>query len=210
MPLIRKSSGGTGPSDSGGAAVDTLAALTRGSTQERWAAARAAAEGPGGAGALGRALSTGEDPRVREAIFTSLIRIRTAESVEAVLPHLRSDDAGLRTGALDALRAMPEVAAPYLTTLLQDADSDVRLLACDLARNLPSAQATRILCDLLEVETEGNVCAAAVDVLAENGGPEAMPVLARCSERFGGDPFLAFAIKVAADRIARQPADRRD
>jgi HEAT repeat protein len=208
MPLIRKNSGGTGPTDSGGA-VDTLAALTRGSTQERWAAARAAAEVPGGAAALGRALSTEEDARVREAIFTSLIRIRTAESVEAVLPHLRSDDAGLRTAALDALRAMPDVAAPYLTTLLHDADSDVRLLACDLARDLPSAQATRILCDLLEVEIEGNVCAAAVDVLAENGGPEAMPVLARCSERFGGDPFLAFAIKVAADRIARQPADRR-
>ena len=60
---------------------------------------------------LAAALSRESDPRVREAIFTGLARIATAESAAAVLPYLRSDDAGLRTAALDALRAMPQAAA---------------------------------------------------------------------------------------------------
>ena len=85
--------------------------------------------------------------------------------------------------------------------LLADPDSDVRLLSCELVRGLPEGEANRLLCDLLERETEKNVCAAAVEVLAEIGRPEALPALARCAERFAGDPFLAFGIKVATDRI---------
>jgi len=151
---------------------------------------------------LGKALSQETDARVREAIFTSLISSSTAESIEAILPHLRSDDANLRTGALDALRAMPAAARPYLPALLADEHPDVRLLSCEIARALSSAQATPLLCDLLDREAEANVCAAAIDVLAEIGGPEALPVLARCAERFAHTPFLAFAIKVAAQRIS--------
>ena len=45
---------------------------------------------------------------------------------------------------------------------------------------------------------------SAVEVLAEVGGAEALPALARCAERFRGTPFLEFSIKVAADRIRAQ------
>ena len=45
----------------------------------------------------------------------------------------------------------------------------LRLLACELTRNLPSGEAARLLCGLLEHEAEPNVCAAAVEVLAEVG-----------------------------------------
>ena len=72
--------------------------------EERWTAARAAAELPDSAAALAAALPQETDSRVREAIFTSLSRIGTRDSVAAMLPMLRSDDAALRTGALDALR----------------------------------------------------------------------------------------------------------
>ena len=91
-----------------------------------------------------------------------------------MLPYLRSDDASLRTGALDALRAMPAAArAAHLPGLLADPDADVRLLSCELVRDLPEAEANRLLADLLERETEANVCAAAIEVLAEIGRPEA-------------------------------------
>jgi HEAT repeat protein len=185
----------------------------RGTEDERWAAARAMPDLPGGAqsGAqtavqtavqtLGNALLGERSARVREAIFTALARIANAESVECVLPLLRSDDAHRRTGALDALRAMPRAVHPFLPRLLADADADVRLLACELVRSVPGGEAARLLCALLESESEPNVCASAVEVLAEVGGPEALPVLARCEERFGATPFLAFSIKVAADRI---------
>jgi HEAT repeat protein len=184
-----------------------MAALTGGSSEERWAAARAVRELPGAAESLGQALRNEDDQRVREAIFTSLARLRTTASVQAVLPHLLSDDANLRAGALDALRAMPEATAPHLPSLLRDADPDVRLLACDLARGVPTTEANRLLCDLLYTEREPNVCAAAVDVLAEIGGAAALPVMARCAERFPDDPFLSFSIRIAAERIGLESSE---
>ena len=73
------------------------------------------------------------------------------------------------------LRAMPEACRPHLPALLADTDADVRLLSCELVRGLPDEEANRLLCDLLERETEKNVCAAAIEVLAEIGRPEALP-----------------------------------
>ena len=75
---------------------------------------------------------------------------------------IRSDEAAVRTAALDALRVMPQALATHLSALLRDPDADVRLLACDLARELPQPLATRLLCDLLATEQEVNVCGAAV------------------------------------------------
>ena len=126
--------------------------------------------------------------------------------MELILPFLRSDDAPLRNGALDALRAMKGRISPYLPRLLEDGDSDVRLLACELVHNVPDDEAERLLCGLLEAEREPNVCASAVEVLAEIGGSGALQVLALCEERFRATPFLVFSIKVAADRIRSQPA----
>jgi HEAT repeat protein len=203
MPLVRKPSSSPAP-------PAPPASLIEGTSDERWAAARAAAERPGGVTVLSSALSRENDPRVREAIFTGLARIATAESAAAVVPYLRSDDASLRTCAIDALRAMPGAAASHLPRLLADPDADVRLLSCELARGLPDEDANRLLCELLEEETEKNVCAAAVEVLAEIGRPEALPSLTRCATRFVADPFIAFSIKVAIDRIVAPPSSRRE
>jgi hypothetical protein len=195
MPLIRRPSP---PSEPSAAAP---ASLVEGTSDQRWAAVRAAAAQPGGVALLAAALAQERDPRVLEAIFTGLARAATAESAAAVLPLIRSEDASLRAGALDALRAMPEASRPHVPRLLADSDADVRLLSCELVRGLPEGDANRLLCDLLDRETERNVAAAAVEVLAEIGRSEALPALARCAERFAGDAFLAFSVKVAIDRI---------
>ena len=64
------------------------------------------------------------------------------------MPYLRSQDAGLRAAAIEALQALPEAIAPFMAPLLSDSDSDVRLLATELARNMKASEATRLLCDL--------------------------------------------------------------
>jgi HEAT repeat protein len=172
-------------------------------------AARALAALPGGVEALREALATESDPRVCEAIFTSLSRAGTQEAAEAVVAWLRSDIAARRTAALDALRAMPvTVVEPQFVTLLTDPDSDVRLLACDIARGLGTEVGTRALTALLDRETEANVCTAAIDVLAEIGSPEALPALQRCALRFSQAPFLSFAVRIAAERITVQGPPR--
>jgi HEAT repeat protein len=211
MPLIRKDLAATAPPVQRSVAET----LRTGTTDERWHAARAlglevgvasgAIETSGafrdGTKLLAEALKTEADLRVREAIFTSLVRIGSPQCVDAVMPCLREDDAAFRTGALDALRAMIGAVRPVLPALLTDPDADIRLLACDLARELPAADATRLLRDVLSHETEANVCAAAVDVLADVGGPEALPVLQATAVRFGDATFLHFAVKIAMERI---------
>ncbi|QJP13254.1 HEAT repeat domain-containing protein [Starkeya sp. ORNL1] len=209
MPLIRKNTVSASPE----APFDLEAArsaLGHGNVEERWRAARALLAMPGGVTIAGAALAGESDARVREVIFTGLARSPTVEGAEILLALLRSDDVGLRTGSLDAMRTMPDLVAARLPALLADADPDVRLLSCELVRGLPAGEATRLMCELLEREDQPNVCAAAVDVLAEIGEPQAQPVLELCAERFAGSPFLAFAIEIAVKRLRKPSNANRD
>jgi HEAT repeat protein len=209
MPLIRK--GPNQPTTPSSPDLDAaVVALRAGSTQERWAAARSLATLHGAAPALGQALGNEPDHRVREAIFTSLVRINSTDCVDAVLPYLRCDDANLRNGALDALKAMAGVVQARLESLLHDTDPDVRVLACDLAREAPSVEATRLLSDILDADSAVNVCIAAVEALAEIGSTDALPSLARCVERFPDQPFLGFAARAAGERIGSQSPPRHE
>ena len=195
MPFVRR------PPPVSGSSTVPPASLAEGTSDERWSAVRVAAAQPGGVARLAEALERERDPRVLQAIFTGLASAATQESVAAVIPYIRSEDASLRAAALDALRAMPEASGPHVAHLLADENADVRLLSCELVRDFPEEEANRLLSDLLNRETEKNVAGAAIEVLAEIGRPQALPALAACAERFAGDPFLAFSIKVAIDRI---------
>jgi HEAT repeat protein len=199
MPLVRKPSSPTEAPATDDRNISEL--LIGGSDDERWAAARSASLLPDALPLLTAALSGERVPRIREALFTTLAKIGSSESAAATIPYLRSDDAAQRTAALDALRAMPEAAAHLLPGLLKDVDADVRLLACEIARALPAGDASRLLGELIEREPSTNVCAAAIEVLAETGDAASLAILARCATRFPEEPFLAFAIKTARDRI---------
>jgi len=199
MPLIKGSSKGSTPR------ADLTAqrsGLDSPDAESRWTAARALAGHAEAVPALAAALAREPAPRVREAIMTALMGIGDAASVEAILPYLRSQDAGLRAAAIQALQALPEAIAPFMAPLLSDRDSDVRLLATELARNMKGSDATRLLCDLIAREQHPNVCAAAIDVLTEVGTPEALPALETCAAHFAATPFLPFAIAVAIARIS--------
>ncbi len=197
MPLVRSKSGGV----SANAAPASSQGLASASAAERWSAARSV-EAPADVAALGAALALEREANVREAIFTALARIQTQESAAVAASYLSSDEASLRAGALDALRAMPQAAAPLVPQLLADSDPDVRLLASELVRVLEPEEGQRWLCQLLEREEQPNVCAAAVEVLVDIGDAAALATLSRCAARFSGVPFLTFAI-AAADEALR-------
>ena len=209
MPLIRRDSPDKA-ADQALESIDLLAKELRDPDAERrWAAARRIGATPGAkpgehrdaVAHLGSALAQESDPRVLEAIFTSLIRIGGDDSVLALLPWLRSDDAVRRSGAIEALQMMPDAIDPHMAGLLQDSDSDVRILSCELVRKLPRERATSLLSDMLDRDEHPNVCAAAIDVLAEVGTSDAVPSLERCRERFIQDPFLPFAISATVESI---------
>jgi HEAT repeat protein len=179
-----------------------IAALDSPDAGTRWSAARALGGQANAVPALAAALSKEQVPHVQEALITALMRVGDAASVMALLPYLRSRDPSQRSAVIEALQALPSAVLPFMASLFEDSDFDVRILATELARTLPEADATRLLCELLEREHHSNVCAAAIDVLAEVGTREALPALRGCAERFAGIPFLPFAVSVAISRIS--------
>jgi HEAT repeat protein len=207
MPLVKKNLAETQPSgkktDLAGAAL----ALQRGTMPERWAAVRAMANDANAVPLLAAALHSEVEPQLREAIFSALARIGTVESFVAVVNFLRSDEAATRTAALDALKLMPTVAATRLDELLRDGDPDIRVLVCELARVVPESEAALI--SVLAREEAVNVCAAAVELLAEIGGPASLEALDGCAVRFPGVVFLQFSISLAAKQIKARGAFAR-
>jgi HEAT repeat protein len=202
MPFVKRGSGGSPPSaEQGLDPASHVAALRSADAESRWRAARGLADSAQAVPVLADALAGETVPRVREAIMTALVRIGDEASVQVLLPHLRSQDAGQRAAAIEALQALPAAIAPFMAALLGDDDSDVRLLATELARNMPAPEATRLLSELIEREPHPNVCAAAVDVLAEVGTCDAVPALRGCAQRFAASAFLPFAVSVAIARI---------
>lgn len=167
----------------------------------RRAAARELAAYPQAAMDLCDRLEVETSPSVRAAIFAALIRQQTAEVAARLARHLRSDDASLRNGAIEALQEMPDAVVPHLQGLLADADSDVRIFAVNILGALCLAEAPRWLAEVVRRETHINVCAAAVDALAEVGGLEVIDDLQALRDRFAGDAFMVFAIDTAIRRI---------
>ncbi|AMN40457.1 HEAT repeat domain-containing protein [Rhodoplanes sp. Z2-YC6860] len=203
MPFIKR--GASTPvteSKPGEATAPHIAALSSPDAEMRWGAARALGGVAAAVPVLAAALDGEQNPRVREAIMTALMRIGDEASVRTLLPYLRSQDARQRSAAIETLQALPGAVEPFVAALLGDADTDVRLLATELARNMPPKHATLVLCDLLKKESHPNVCAAAVEVLAEVGTRDALPTLKACAERFANVPFLPFAIEATIARIS--------
>ena len=168
----------------------------------RWNAARALGGIAAAVPELAVALEAEKVPHVRAALVTALMRVGDETSIRALLPYLRSQDAHQRTTAIEALQTLPEAVAPFMEALLGDTDADVRILATELARNMPPKDATRALCSLLADELHPNVCAAAIEVLAEVGTRDAVPTLEACAQRFSNTPFLLFAASTTIARIS--------
>ncbi|MDT7835966.1 HEAT repeat domain-containing protein [Aquabacterium sp. OR-4] len=168
--------------------------------QRRWAARDLAAHAPAAA-ALGEQLLGEQDASVRETLFTTLTAFASDGAVSALLPLLRSEDAQMRNGAIEALSSMPQAVAPRVDALLRDNDPDVRIFTVNMLGDLRHERVVPWLEQVLQDEGQVNVVAAAIEVLAEVGSPADIPALQASSRRFDADPFIGFAARMAIERI---------
>lgn len=166
----------------------------------RWAA-RDLAIHPQAAPRLAARLDAESDASVRAVLFSSLAQIGGPAVVDAVLPLLRSEDAMLRNGAIELLAGLPDAVAPRIEALLADADSDVRIFSVNLLGQLPHPRVPYWLAQVLQRETEANVVGAALEVLAEVGGPELAQPLRQTMARFADEPYITFAAELVLQRI---------
>lgn len=178
-----------------------LAQLRSGDAEQRRWAARDLATHPTSAATLGEQLAREPDSSVREALFTSLCAQASEGAASALLPLLRSEDAALRNGAIEALAGMPAAVAPRISQLLADDDADVRIFTVNLLGELHHEQVPAWLLQVLQQDRQVNVVAAAIEVLAEVGAPEHLGALKAARQRFADDAFIGFAIDMAVQRI---------
>lgn len=77
----------------------------------------------------------------------------------------------------------------------------MRIFTVNLLGELRHSEVNRWLSQVLAQESQVNVVAAAIEVLAETGGAAERPGLQRVRERFADDPFIGFATELALERI---------
>ena len=182
-------------------ASDLLEVMKEGKTSERRRAARDLAAFPEATAELCALFGEETDSAVQHAILTSLIKINSDAVASGLAPYLRSENAALRNGAVEALQQMPDAVAAHIEELLHDENSDVRIFAIDILQALCHPDAPAWLCEIIADELHVNVCATAVDRLAEIGTPEMIPALQSLAKRFADEPFMEFAVQTAVARI---------
>ena len=182
-------------------AAEILRALDAADSVTRSQAARAAAAYPECRSMLLAHLETETEPAVRANLLTTLIKMQSVEVAENLIAYLRSEDVSLRNNVFTALQQMPQAIAPHIPGLLRDPDMDVRIFALSIVRGIRSPEVEDWLLDVVAHESNMNVCATALDTLAEIGTPDMIPAIQSLNLRFNNE-FIRFAVDVAIRRIS--------
>lgn len=200
MALVRRTAIATAedvPSDRDAWVADLASA----DASIRRRAARALSQIPDAVPVLCVQFANEQNLSVRSIILTGLIVNKSAAVVRGLLPLLASEDANLRNGVIEALQQMPDEVAPHVESMLAHSDSDVRIFAVDVLAALAHPKVPDWLRRVVTLDPHVNVCAEALDALAEAGGPDVIPALEGLAERFSDVAFIRFAVDAAVRRI---------
>ena len=178
----------------------TDALLDSDPTVRRWAA-RDLSECPESAETLVRHLAKENDLSVREVIFTTLIHIGGPLATQGLVACLQSEDPALRNEAVEAAKQLPEEIAALMDGLLNDTNSDLRILAVNILESLRHPKVEEWLIRVILNDSEVNVCATAVDLLSEVGSAKALEPLNKLKTRFANEPYIQFTVDLALTRI---------
>lgn len=135
---------------------------------------------------------------IQEAVDSSLRKIGGRETVAAVIPLLRSDEAPVRNLAMDILREVGNQDMPSLIDLTQDEDPDIRIFVADILGSTGSILAVHPLCEALLKDPEVNVRYQAAVSLGELGMEEATPCL---NKAINDEEWVQYSVIEALTKI---------
>jgi HEAT repeat protein len=148
------------------------------------------------------ALLTGEaDPFVRETALTQLARLDGEFPAQALVVLIRVGDTALRNAAIETLGSLGERAVDALAGLLADAEIEARIYALNALQFVASPRAAELALEVALNDPDVNVCAGAIEVVAESGVSEMSAALDRVVARFPDRPYLAFAARAAQRQL---------
>ncbi len=198
MGLMKARSGSALPADH---SASEAPRLDHPQPMQRRRAVQALTGDPDSVAPLVELLRSEGDNLVRQAAFIALASLNSERAARGVSVLLSDADAALRNGALETLSAMPAHAGALLEPLGRDEDPDVRIFAVLLASELQDDAASTWLLRLAEHEQDANVCSNLAEALGGTDRPEAVPALEAIGRRFPDEPFLAFAVETAVQRL---------
>jgi len=135
---------------------------------------------------------------IQEAADSSLRKIGGRETVQAVLPLLRFDDAPVRNLSMDILREVGNQDLTALITLIHDEDADIRIFVSDILGSTDNVLAIEPLCDALLKDPEVNVRYQAAVSLGELGMSEAAPCL---NKAIADEEWVQYSVIEALTKI---------
>lgn len=135
---------------------------------------------------------------VQESADNALRRIGGKEAVAGVIPLLRSDEAPVRNGSMDILRALCGQELQALIPLLKDEDVDIRIFATDILGSSGNVMAVAPLCDALLKDPEVNVRYQAAVSLGNLGLPEAAKCL---NQAMRDEEWVQYSVIEALSKI---------
>lgn len=159
-------------------------------TERRWAA-RDLAQYSEASPVLLKALEKEKDISVREVILSSLLAIRDEAAVKGLIELLKSDDAHLRNEVIETLKQMPDEVSPYIEKLIKSPDSDLRIFAINIMESLRHPKVLEWLSIILENDENLNVCATAIDLLADVGSKEHLPLIKKQKKSLKTSPIYS-------------------
>ena len=199
MAFIGRQSNPAPPEPPNGPAA-VLRALGDADPSIRRGAARAAAQFSQCGEALCAHLANEPDIAVRANALTTLIKIQREAVAACLTEYLQSEDVSLRNDVIAALQQMPRATATQLPALLRNDDPDIRIFALTILGGMHDDHACEWILGVIAHDPHMNVCATALDALAEIGTPDMIPALEQLTARFNND-FVRFAVDVAIRRI---------
>lgn len=135
---------------------------------------------------------------IQEAADSSLRKIGGKETVRAVLPLLRSDEAPVRNLSMDILREVGNQDMPSLVELIHDEDADIRIFIADILGTTDNLLAVEPLCDALLKDPEVNVRYQAAVSLGELRMEEAAPCL---NKAINDEEWVQYSVIEALTKI---------
>ncbi|WP_338666603.1 HEAT repeat domain-containing protein [Pseudodesulfovibrio methanolicus] len=135
---------------------------------------------------------------IQEAVDSSLRKIGGRETVEAVIPLLRSDEAPVRNLAMDILREVGNQDMPSLIDLILDEDPDIRIFVADILGSTGNLLAVQPLCEALLKDPEVNVRYQAAVSLGELGMEDATPCL---NKAINDEEWVQYSVIEALTKI---------
>ncbi|MCI4666439.1 MAG: hypothetical protein MRY74_17155 [Neomegalonema sp.] len=204
MGLVKKSSTATSAAPKQKLTRDEVARLLRSADpMDRRRGAEEALNVQDGGVLVAEAIGVETSGPVLERMALSLGDLIDGRTVDAVIEHLNSESAAIRNIIIDLLSEHPDLLVDRMPKLLRRENVDFRIMLVNASVGMKSPKAMEHLCDALPRETDDNVCGAILEALTERGeGRKALDAAEAAMARFAENPFLAFAAKLARDRIA--------